>query len=67
MKDDLLEPHKPQFESAPDQARKAATADDAYAAAAEMRPDIGTVRQQARARRAALAAYGKKALPPEQR
>lgn len=67
MKDDLLEPHRPQFASAPNQARKAANVDEAMAAAAELRPKVGTVRQQAKERRAALAQKGKMALPPEQR
>jgi hypothetical protein len=67
MKDELLEPHKAQFESAPDQARKAATVEEANAAAAELKASAGLVRRLARDRRAALAAYGKAALPPEQR
>jgi hypothetical protein len=67
MDDELLEPHKPQFESAPNQARKAASVDEAYAAAAELKHTVGVVRAQARKRRAAIAIYGKMALPPDQR
>lgn len=67
MKDETLEPHHPQFASAPNQARKAASGDEANAAAAELKASAGTVRQIARARRAALAQKGKMALPPEQR
>ena len=67
MDDTLLEPHKPQFASAPGQARKAATVDEAMAAAAEFKGSAGTARRIARERRAALAARGKMALPPEQR
>lgn len=67
MKGNFEEPHKPQFASAPDQARKTATVDEALAAAAELAPSVGDVRRIARQRRAALARYGKNALPPEQR
>ena len=67
MKGNFGEPHKPQFASAPDQARKTATVDEALAAAAELAPSVGDVRRIARERRAALARYGKNALPPEQR
>lgn len=67
MKDESEQAHKPQFASAPGQARKAATVDDALAAAAELKPMVGTVRRQARERRAALAKQGKMALPPEER
>jgi hypothetical protein len=67
MTDDLNEPHKPQFASAPEQARKAATVEEAYAAAEELKHSVGVVRRQARERRAAIAIYGKMALPPEQR
>ncbi|MEY6433888.1 hypothetical protein ABC977_15900 [Thioalkalicoccus limnaeus] len=67
MIDELLEPHKPQFPSAPTQARKAATVEDAMAAAAELKPLVGRVRRVARQRRADLAARGKLALPPDQR
>ena len=67
MDDTLLEPHRPQFVSAPGQARKAATADEAEAAAAEFKGSATTARRIARERRAALAARGKMALPPEQR
>ena len=67
MTDDTYEPHKPQFASAPNQARKTATVDEATAAAAELKPSVGAVRQLARERRAALAQYGKMALPPDQR
>lgn len=67
MKDNFGEPHKPQFASAPDQARKTATVDEALAAAVELAPSVGVVRRIARERRAALARHGKNALPPEQR
>ena len=67
MDDELLEKHKPQFASAPGQARKAATVEEAYAAAAELKPTVGVVRKKARERRAAIAARGKMALPPEER
>lgn len=67
MADETLEPHKPQFASAPGQARKAATVDEALAAASELKHTVGVVRQQARQRRASLARLGKMALPPEQR
>jgi len=67
MSDILHEPHKPQFASAPGQARKAATVEDAWAAAEELKPMVGTARAIAKARRADLAARGKMALPPEQR
>lgn len=67
MDDELLEPHKPQFASAPQQARKAATVEEAYAAASELKHSVGVVRRQARERRAAIAIYGKMALPPEER
>ena len=64
---DLLdEPHKPQFASAPNQARKAATVEEALAAAVELKPGVGQVRKIARERRARLAAIGKMALPPEE-
>ena len=67
MKDNFGEPHKPQFASAPDQARKTATVDEALAAAVELAHSVGVVRRIARERRAALARHGKNALPPEQR
>ena len=67
MKDNFGEPHKPQFASAPDQARKAATVDEALAAAVELAPSVGQVRHIARLRRAALSRLGKGALPPDQR
>lgn len=67
MKDETLEPHRPQFASAPGQARKAASMDEALAAAAELKHTVGSVRKIARARRAALSQRGKMALPPEQR
>lgn len=60
------EPHRPQFESAPNQARKAASFDEAMAAAIELKPMIGVARRIARERRAALARHGKMALPPDQ-
>ena len=65
MKDNIGEPHKPQFSSAPNQARKAATVDEALAAAVELAPLVGTVHHIARLRRAALSRLGKAALPPE--
>ncbi len=61
MTDELLEPHKPQFASAPRQARKAATVEEANAAAVELKPVVGRVRQLAKKRRAHLAARGKRA------
>jgi len=67
MDDELLEPHRPQFSSAPNQARKAASFFEAMAAAIELKPMVGTVRKQCRERRAAMAKFGKLALPPEQR
>lgn len=67
MKDETLEPHRPQFASAPNQARKAASQDEANAAAQELRPGVGVTRRIARERRAALSRLGKQALPPEQR
>ncbi|WP_058554781.1 hypothetical protein [Thiohalocapsa sp. ML1] len=65
MTDPLLEPHKPQFDSAPNQARKAATVEESMAAAAALKPSVGTVRAINRKRRAELAWRGKDALPPE--
>ncbi|HEY9197897.1 MAG TPA: hypothetical protein VIR60_00945 [Gammaproteobacteria bacterium] len=68
MKDDILnEPHRPQFASAPNQARKAASFYEAMAAAVELKPMVGEVRRIARERRAALAQHGKLALPPDLR
>ena len=67
MTDDITEPHKPQFPSAPEQARKAATVEESLAAAAELKHTVGVVRRIARQRRAGLAKLGKTALPPEQR
>ncbi|MBK9130445.1 MAG: hypothetical protein IPM20_02210 [Gammaproteobacteria bacterium] len=67
MNDEITEAHKPQFASAPGQARKAATVEDAIGAAAELKSSVGAVRRVARERRAALAARGKMALPPDQR
>jgi hypothetical protein len=67
MKDELLEPHRPQFASAPFQARKAASFDEAMAAAVELSPMVGVTRRIARERRAALSRIGKMALPPDQR
>ncbi|HKK13805.1 MAG TPA: hypothetical protein VKA14_04015 [Gammaproteobacteria bacterium] len=65
--DESDQPHKPQFESAPGQARKAATVEDAWAAAAELKPMVGKVRRLARERRAAIAKRGNMALPPDKR
>lgn len=59
--------HKPQFPSAPGQANKAPTVEDALAAAQELKPMIGAVRRIARERRTALAQLGKMALPPDKR
>ena len=67
MKDETLEPHKAQFASEPEQARKAATVEEALAAAAELKHTVGVVRKQAKQRRAELARLGKMALPPDQR
>lgn len=67
MVDETDEPHKPQFESAPQQARKAATVEDSLAAAAELKHTVGQVRRLAKQRRAELARLGKLALPPEER
>ena len=67
MADDTTEPHKPQFASAPEQARKAANVEESLAAAAELKHTIGVVRRLARQRRAELARLGKMALPPEER
>lgn len=68
MSNDILsEPHHPQFASAPNQARKAASVDEANAAAIELKPLVGSGRRIARARRAELSRLGKRALPPEQR
>jgi len=67
MNDEITEAHKPQFASAPGQARKAATVEDAVAAAAELKSTVGAVRRIARERRAAVSARGKMALPPDQR
>lgn len=63
--DILNEPHKPQFASAPDQARKAATVEEAYAAAAELKPLVGQVRALVKRRRSEIAVRGKDALPPD--
>jgi hypothetical protein len=65
MTDPLLEPHKPQFGSAPNQARKAATVEESMAAAAELKPLVGSVRASNRKRRAEIARRGKGALPPD--
>jgi hypothetical protein len=67
MNDILHEPHKPQFASAPTQARKAATVEEAWAAAEELKPMVGQVRKIAKVRRSDLSARGKMALPPDQR
>jgi len=67
MQDESFQPHKPQFPSAPNQARKAATVEDAIAAASELKPMVGKVRQFAKKRRADLAERGQSALPPDQR
>jgi len=67
MSDDITEPHKAQFSSAPGQARKAATVEESLAAAAELRDSVGKARRHARQRRAELSRYGKMALPPGER
>jgi hypothetical protein len=67
MMDESDHPHKPQFPSAPGQARKTATVEDALAAAAELKPMVGTVRRLARERRAAIAKRGKMGLPLKER
>ncbi len=63
--DILHEPHKPQFASAPEQARKTATVEEAYAAASELKVHVGTVRALAKRRRSEVAVLGKNALPPD--
>lgn len=67
MTDELMQPHKPQFASAPKQARKTATVEESMAAAVELKGSAAAARNASRARRAALSAKGKLALPPEQR
>ena len=67
MVDERDSAHVRQFPSAPGQANKAPTAEDALAAAAELKPIIGVARRIARQRRAALSKLGKMALPPEER
>lgn len=67
MDDESYQPHKPQFASAPGQARKASTVEDAIAAAQELKPMVGEVRKFARRRRADLSEKGQGALPPDQR
>jgi hypothetical protein len=67
MSDEITEAHKPQFASAPDQARKAATVEESLAAAAELKHTVGVVRRLARQRRAELSHLGKMALPPDKR
>jgi hypothetical protein len=67
MADDITEQHKPQFVSAPDQARKAATVEESLAAAAELKHTVGVVRRLARQRRSELSYRGKMALPPDKR
>ncbi len=64
---ELEEPHHPQFASAPNQARKAASFYEAVAAAIELKPMVGIARRASRERRAALSQFGKMALPPEER
>ena len=67
MADERDSAHVRQFPSAPGQANKAPTAEDALAAAQDLKPSIGVARRIARERRAALSKFGKMALPPEQR
>jgi len=62
--DILPKPRKAQFTSGPEQVQKAASVQEALAAASELQPRVGKVRQFARERRAALARHGKNALPP---
>ncbi|MFP4132499.1 MAG: hypothetical protein ACLFTX_02035 [Thiohalospira sp.] len=64
--DEAKMPHKPQFPSAPGQARKTATVEDSMAAAIELKDSGVEARRKAREHRAALARWGKGALPPEQ-
>ncbi|HKL78426.1 MAG TPA: hypothetical protein VJ985_08725 [Gammaproteobacteria bacterium] len=64
--DEAYRPHKPQFPSAPGQARKTATVEDSLEAAAELKHMKNDARQKARERREALSRYGKGALPPEE-
>jgi hypothetical protein len=64
--DEAYRPHKPQFPSAPGQARKTATVEDSLEAAAELKHMKEDARKKARERREALAKYGKGALPPEE-
>lgn len=66
MADEDTESHKPQFASAPGQARKAASVDEALAAAVELKPMVGTVRRLARQRRVELSRLGKMALPSDE-
>ncbi len=66
LRDEHGSAHIPQFPSAPTQANKAPTVEDALAAAVELKPMVGAVRRIARERRAALARLGKMALPPEE-
>lgn len=58
--------HKPQFASAPGQARKTATVEDSLDAAAELKHMKEDARKKARERRELLSKYGKGALPPEE-
>ena len=67
MMNDSERAHKLQFLSESGQARKTATVEDSLAAAAELKPMVGSVRRLARERRAAIAKQGKMALPPEER
>jgi hypothetical protein len=64
--DEAYRPHKPQFPSAPGQARKTATVEDSLEAAAELKHMKEDARKRARERRALLSKYGKGALPPEE-
>ena len=51
--DEAYRPHKPQFPSAPGQARKTATVEDSLEAAAELKHMKNDARKKARERRAA--------------
>jgi hypothetical protein len=64
--DEYVSAHKPQFPSAPGQANKAPTVEDALAAAVELKPMVGAARRIARERRAALARLGKLSLPADE-
>jgi len=62
-----IRPTSRSFRRRPVRPIKPPTVEDALAAAAELKPMIGAVRRIARDRRAAIAQWGKMALPPEER